>query len=195
MAIEPQTDVRTCAQTFLARITRELEDAAWRAGAPRAKAREAALAEVQADRAAFQKRASEVAAYADRARSLTAEQAAAAALAMERAYTALESILERVTFALEGWVPSGPEWQRELLDGAAMSIHKVRPALLSRLSHEVADRLMRFRHFLHHAYRADLDPCRVGELVAELALGQAFIVADLDALEAFLASMADELGS
>ncbi|HVE82508.1 MAG TPA: nucleotidyltransferase domain-containing protein [Myxococcales bacterium] len=42
MAVEPQTDVRTCARTFLARVTRELEEAAQRADALRAKAREAA---------------------------------------------------------------------------------------------------------------------------------------------------------
>ena len=150
------------------------------------------LAEVQADRAAFQKRAGEVLLYAGRA--LTQEQAAAAALGLERAYTALESILERVTRALEGWTPSGPDWHRQLLDGAGMSIHKVRPALLSTRSHEVADRLMRFRRFLRHAYGADLEPRRVGELVADLVQGQASILADLDAMEAFLASMADELG-
>lgn len=40
--IEPQTDVATCAQTFLARVTRELEDAARRADELRSKAREAA---------------------------------------------------------------------------------------------------------------------------------------------------------
>ncbi|HYV45203.1 MAG TPA: nucleotidyltransferase domain-containing protein [Myxococcaceae bacterium] len=42
MAIEPQTDVRTCAQTFLARVTRELEEATQRADALRATAGEAA---------------------------------------------------------------------------------------------------------------------------------------------------------
>ena len=42
MAVEPETDVRTCARTFLARVTRELEEAARRADALRAKAREAA---------------------------------------------------------------------------------------------------------------------------------------------------------
>jgi len=42
MAIEPQTDVRTCTRTFLARVTRELEEAARRADALRAKAHEAA---------------------------------------------------------------------------------------------------------------------------------------------------------
>ena len=42
MAIEPQTDVRACARTFLARMTRELEETARRADALRAKARGAA---------------------------------------------------------------------------------------------------------------------------------------------------------
>ena len=42
MAVEPETDVRTCARTFLARVTRELEEAAQRADSLRAKAREAA---------------------------------------------------------------------------------------------------------------------------------------------------------
>lgn len=41
-AIEPQTDVATCARTFLARVTRELEEAARRADGLRDKAREAA---------------------------------------------------------------------------------------------------------------------------------------------------------
>src|SRR4051794_38876647 len=42
MAIEPQTDVRTCAQTFLARVMRELEETARRADTLRVTAGEAA---------------------------------------------------------------------------------------------------------------------------------------------------------
>src|SRR6185436_16182882 len=41
MAIEPQTDVGTCARTFLARVTRELEGTSRRADALRAGARQA----------------------------------------------------------------------------------------------------------------------------------------------------------
>lgn len=152
-----------------------------------------AIAELQADRAAWTKRVGEALAYADRAAGLSDEQAAAAALALERAYTALESILERVTRTLEGTAPSGADWHRQLLDGAVLAIHKVRPPILGRESYEAADALLRFRHFLRHAYGSDLDPVRVGELVSVLAASRASVGADLDALESLLASMADAL--
>lgn len=148
------------------------------------------LAEIQADRTAWDKRAFEALAYADRA-DLNAEQAAAASLALERAYTAIESILARLTRALEGSVPAGADWHRHLLDGAVLAIHKVRPPLLGGESHEICDTLLRFRHFLRHAYSSDLDTERVHALVRQLSAGRPALEADLDALETLLASMAD----
>ncbi len=148
------------------------------------------LAEVQADRSAWDKRAREALRYADGA-DLNAEQAAAAALSLERAYTAVESILERITRTLEGSVPAGSDWHRQLLDGALLAIHKVRPALLGRESHEICDTLLRFRHFLRHAYGSDLDAGRVHQLIRQLSAGRPTLETDLDALETLLASMAD----
>lgn len=148
------------------------------------------LAELQADRTAWAKRAGEALAYADRA-DLNAEQAAAAALGLERAYTAVESILERITRTLEGSVPVGADWHRQLLDGAVLAIHKVRPPLLGRESHEICGTLLRFRHFLRHAYGSDLDPGRVREVIRRLYASFPALEADLDALETLLASMAD----
>lgn len=150
-----------------------------------------ALAEIAADRVGLGKRLDEALAYAVAPTPLTNEQAAAAALALERAYTALESILERATRTLEGEAPSGPDWHRRLLDGALLAIDRVRPALLGQTSYGAADELLRFRHFLRHAYSADLDPQRVTDLVARIGRDRGSIDADLDALERFLASMAD----
>ncbi|MBK7582003.1 MAG: hypothetical protein IPI67_17570 [Myxococcales bacterium] len=151
------------------------------------------LAEIQADRAAWTKRVQEALAYDQRASPLTAEQAATAALALERAYTAFESVLERATRTLEGTTPSGADWHRRLLDGTVLAIHKLRPPILSRQSHDACDTLLGFRHFLRHAYGSDLDPTRVGEIVRALTASRPMLESDLDALESLLASMADVL--
>ena len=57
-------------------------------------------------------------------------QRALVAVRIHRYYTAVETTLERIerTFAA---APTGPDWHRELLEGAALELPGVRPAILS----------------------------------------------------------------
>jgi hypothetical protein len=76
---------------------------------------------------------------------------ALAAWALHHAYTALESALERVARALEGGLPSGPDWHRDLLQGAFREVPNVRPAVLDpAIAHAMHD-LRGFRHVVRHA--------------------------------------------
>jgi hypothetical protein len=110
---------------------------------------------------------------------------------LDRAYTALESILERVARTLEGGAPVGEDWHRALLQNAALEIEKVRPRILGASSLAAADELRRFRHFLRHAYAAGLD--RIAGLAASWLAVFATVDADLDAFSGFLRRMAESL--
>ncbi len=45
-----------------------------------------------------------------------------------------------------------------------LRIEGIRPALLSLETAGILDELRRFRHLFRHAYTADLDPLKVGEI-------------------------------
>ncbi len=145
------------------------------------------LAEIRADRGALDARTQEVRSFAESAAS--AERASALALALDRAYTALESILERIARTLEGDIPVGPDWHRALLHNASLDIPGVRPPLLRAPTIAAADHLRRFRHFLRHAYAADLDAQRLDTLARVWLESGDALAADLNAVERLLEAM------
>lgn len=113
------------------------------------------IAEVESDLATFQHRAAEV-------RGIELDGAgsgelARAALALHHAYSAVESILERVSRQIEGSLPIGADWHKSLLDSATLEIPGVRPALLEKDTARDLHELRGFRHFLRHAYAVELD--------------------------------------
>jgi hypothetical protein len=124
------------------------------------------LAEIRADRSALDARTQEVRRFSHPTAESTAsvERVGALALALDRAYTALESILERIVRTLEGDIPVGPDWHRALLHNASLDIPGVRPPLLRPTTIAAADHLRRFRHLLRHAYAAELDADRLDTL-------------------------------
>jgi hypothetical protein len=86
---------------------------------------------------------------------------ALAAVALHGWYGGLESILERVARALDGTVPSGDAWHRDLLSQTMVEVPSLRPAVLDRdLLPELVG-LLEFRHFFRHAYGVDLDPVKL----------------------------------
>jgi hypothetical protein len=54
----------------------------------------------------------------------------AAALYLQNLYTAIEESLKRIAFELDGSVPSGQEWRRELLRQLRLELPGTRPALI-----------------------------------------------------------------
>jgi len=90
-----------------------------------------------------------------------------AAIALHHYYCAVESCLERIVRTFEGMVSEGPDWHRELLHVATLEIPQVRPPVLRADTEAALSHLLRFRHFLRHAYSAKLQVDRMREL-AEL---------------------------
>ncbi len=113
------------------------------------------------------------------------------ALSVHHAYTALESIMERVHRQLLAEAPAGADWHRRLLDDARLDLPGLRPPLLSVETVRLAHELRGFRHVVRHAYEMEYDRARLLLVQhAGAALAEA-LAADLDALEGWLGSLAE----
>jgi hypothetical protein len=150
------------------------------------------LAEVRADRGTIVRRSGEVKRWSDPEAS-TPERCAALALALDRTYTAFESILERIARSLEGGPPAADDWHQSLLANASLDIERVRPRILGESAAAAASELRRFRHFLRHAYAADLDADRLRVLARGWTEALPSVETDLDRFESYLTALARTL--
>jgi hypothetical protein len=119
---------------------------------------------------------------------------AQAAVALHHGYGAIESALERVARTLEGSLPTGKDWHVALLESMALDIDSVRPRILSDESLRRLRSLLAFRHFFRHAYAAVLEAARLDALRADMLALHSPLQHDLDALDAYLAAVANDLG-
>jgi hypothetical protein len=79
-------------------------------------------------------------------------------------YNGFENIFKRVAAELDGSLPSGEFWHRELMDSMTMPSGE-RSAVLSEQLIEHLDDYLEFRHFFRHAYTFDLRWDRMKNLV------------------------------
>jgi hypothetical protein len=93
-------------------------------------------------------------------------ESALVALSLDHAYQAFETLLVRVERALGLPERAGANWHNELLADASLELENVRPSIVSNEAALHWRALLRFRHFLRHAYAVDLD-------AAELARNRA----------------------
>lgn len=96
-------------------------------------------------------------------------QLALLALAIDRGYSACEAVLLRIARSIDGATPAGPAWHAALLHQMTLPLQDVRPAVIEAETARRLDEWLRFRHFLRHAYHADLDWFRVRPLAESLA--------------------------
>ncbi len=113
--------------------------------------------------------------------------AALVALDLDRFYTSTESTLEAIARIMDGGVPAGDGWHRELLQAMAAE-GNARPAVLSRGTHDQLKRLLGFRHFLRHAYAVELDWNKMAPLAFDLAGLESALNEDFTAFGKFLES-------
>jgi hypothetical protein len=88
-------------------------------------------------------------------------QAALVALSLDHAYQAFEAILVRLERACGLPERPGATWHTALLADAALAIPRLRPPIFPAEAHADWDALLRFRHFLRHAYVVELDPAKL----------------------------------
>ena len=108
-------------------------------------------------------------------------------------YTALESIMERVAREIDATVPAGDKWHRALLAQVNADVPGVRPAVLPRELRADLEELLAARHFLRHAYGAELDPDRLAHNAERVLAIEPRVRDALDALDAFLRKVIDEV--
>ena len=84
-------------------------------------------------------------------------------------YSAVEDLLKLIASAFENSIADLSRWHRELVDRMTLDIQGVRPAFLAVETAALLHELRAFRHFVRHAYGAEIDPIRVRQNV-EVAL-------------------------
>lgn len=71
-------------------------------------------------------------------------------------YTGLESVLEAIGNEIDEYTPRGDASHAELVDGMAVAVEGVRPALLSEATRELMHEARKFRHVVRHKYALHL---------------------------------------
>lgn len=113
------------------------------------------------------------------------------ALNLHTFYTVVERILEDIAREVDGAVPGGPEWHRDLLLQMSAEIPEIRPAVLARETRNRLDDYRGFRHIVRNVYPFLLRPGRLRELVDGLPACLAAVRWDLERFLAFLQDVAD----
>lgn len=87
-------------------------------------------------------------------------------------------------------VPRGDRWHIDVLQGAALVVEGVRPALVSALSLPTLRELLGFRHFFRHGYSARLDAPRLEVLRQGVLTSWPAIEGDFAEVDRWLAGVA-----
>lgn len=124
----------------------------------------------------------------------TPAERAFVALALHHAYVALEAWIERAVRFFDEDVPSGPAAHRALLNRAGLALPAIRPALLSSAALVSARELLKFRHFLHHDYGAELESEPLAALQRHALTLRTHLPAEFEAFDAWLAEVATARG-
>lgn len=91
-----------------------------------------------------------------------------ASLNLHDVYSGFERIFRQIAATVDGNMPAGTEWHRELLEQMGLDLPRVRPPVLTAGSIQHLDQYLRFRHVVRNVYTFSLDPDRIGRLVNEL---------------------------
>lgn len=108
------------------------------------------------------------------------------ALNLHSFYSGVEKACEVIALQLDGGLPKGEAWHRDLLTQMTLDVPGVRPPALSLDSAQRLDEYRRFRHVVRNVYAERLDPPRIGELIENLAPLWEQLDAELTALAQFL---------
>ena len=79
------------------------------------------------------------------------------ALKTQQFYTAIEDLLKQIAKSFENHIEDMSSYHNELLIRLNTEISKIRPAVLSKNSLMLLDKIRAFRHFIRHAYDCELD--------------------------------------
>jgi hypothetical protein len=83
-------------------------------------------------------------------------------------YAGLERIFQQIGTTVDGHIPKGSTWHRDLLQQMQTEINNVRPPVLSKEAGQLLDEFLRFRHVVRNIYAFNFDAERVQRLVEQM---------------------------
>ncbi len=118
----------------------------------------------------------------------------AVGLNLQGFYNGLERLFEWIARQIDGSIPEGGSWHRDLLKQMALDVPGVRPSVMTEKTATALEDYLGFRHIVRNLYTWDLDPAKVKGLVDRLPQVISMLDADLDKFGHFLevAAKADE---
>jgi hypothetical protein len=110
------------------------------------------------------------------------------ALNLHGFYSGLERIFEKIAASVDGSVPAGANWHKELLNQMSMDITGIRPAVISSVLKQNLDEYRGFRHVVRNVYTYHLSPEKIEPLVDKVQEVIANSETELSAFAKFLQS-------
>lgn len=112
------------------------------------------------------------------------------ALNLHGFYSGLERLFELIARHVDGTLPTGETWHRDLLLQMAQDIAEVRPAVISRDRTVALDEFRRFRHLVRSVYTMGLVPEKMVGLLSALPDLWSSVRSELLAFAEFLEALA-----
>ncbi|MBM4321057.1 MAG: hypothetical protein FJ125_14170 [Deltaproteobacteria bacterium] len=153
------------------------------------------LAEAATELEALERIHSELAQYAPQLGSAAVGRPILALVAVDLHdyYTALETVFERVARLLDGDMPVGPDWHRELVEQMAAELPPLRAPVIGPGQRRWLHTLRNFRRFCRHAYAARLDPAQLESHAGSVLGEHSGLVASLGTLLEEVRQLRDSL--
>jgi hypothetical protein len=111
------------------------------------------------------------------------------ALNLHGFYAGVERLLEMVTREIDGAVPQGADWHREILSQCSIGVPGARPAVIDTATRDALDEYRAFRHLARNVYAFALQPTRVQSLASQVRACYDCLAADVARFARFLAQL------
>lgn len=108
-------------------------------------------------------------------------------------YTALESVMNRISLVFDGGIDKSGDYHRELLKSMTIEIEGVRPQVFSIEFAEELDDYRRFRHMFRHAYAGELRWKKMGHLAENINTIYIILESNLMKFTLFIADLIKRL--
>lgn len=110
-------------------------------------------------------------------------------------YNGAERVFEMLAREMDGGLPAGPTWHRDLLAQMALAVQGVRPAVIRSETAAGLEEYLRFRHLVRNLYTWNFEADKLAELVSRLEAVVDDLQTDLTHFGRYLqaASRADEV--
>lgn len=86
------------------------------------------------------------------------------ALNLHDLYSGVERIFQHIAVTVDGYLPAGQDWHRELLEQMGIEVADIRPSVVSADTMRALDEFLRFRHVVRNVYTFSLDFERIDQL-------------------------------